>query len=142
MRKATGNKNGQRKAKKAPNTFNTKKEAMIIALENSLGVVSVACENVGINRTTHYNWLKEDSQYKDQVDSINEVSIDFAESQLYKRMKEGSDAAIIFFLKCRAKSRGYIERQEIVMSKPEPKNEEELKQEIDELQTMLNEIES
>ncbi len=39
--------------------------------------------------------------------------MDFAESQLYKQIKEGSTAATIFYLKTKGKKRGYIERQEI-----------------------------
>ena len=32
------------------------KKAMLEALEKSLGVVTSACKNVGIGRTTHYLW--------------------------------------------------------------------------------------
>ena len=39
--------------------------------------------------------------------------IDFAESSLYKQIKDGNTSATIFFLKTQAKRRGYIEKQEI-----------------------------
>jgi len=45
----------------------TKKEAMLEALERSLGIVTTACNAVGINRSTHYDWLKKDSDYADKV---------------------------------------------------------------------------
>lgn len=89
------------------------KTAMLEALTNSLGVVSTAAGVVGIARETHYRWLKEDPDYKLAVESLADISIDFAESMLHKRMKEGSDAAIIFFLKCRGKHRGYIEKNDV-----------------------------
>ena len=89
------------------------KNAMVEAMEKSLGIVTTACKAVGISRETHYSWMREDPQYKAAIENLSNVAIDFAESQLHKRMKEGSDAAIIFFLKCRGKSRGYIERQEM-----------------------------
>jgi hypothetical protein len=89
------------------------KKAMLDALEKSLGIVTTACKSVGISRQTHYRWMDEDAEYKETVASISDMALDFAESQLQKRMKDGSDAAIIFYLKTKGKRRGYIERQEI-----------------------------
>jgi hypothetical protein len=86
---------------------------MIEALEKSLGVVTSACKQVGIARQTHYEWYSEDADYKAAVDSIADVAIDFAESQLHKQIKEGNSTATIFFLKTKGKKRGYVERQEI-----------------------------
>lgn len=93
---------------------------MLEALDKSLGIVSTAAKTAGIDRTTHYNWLKEDPEYKAAVDQIQESVIDFAESHLYKLIKEGNPAANIFYLKTKGKSRGYIERQEVEVSGPKP----------------------
>ena len=101
-----------------PNTH--KKEAMLEALEKSLGIVSTACKMVDMGRTTHYQWLKEDTDYKKAVDSIQDSVLDFAESHLYKLVKEGNPAATIFFLKTKGKKRGYIERQEIEIQEKKP----------------------
>lgn len=90
-----------------------KKEAMIQALEKHLGVVTTACKTVGIDRTTHYRWLKEDESYKEATEDIENVSLDFAESQLLKQIKDGNTTATIFYLKTKGKKRGYIERTEI-----------------------------
>jgi hypothetical protein len=89
-----------------------KKEAMIQALEKHLGVVTSACKTVGIDRTTHYRWLKEDEAYKQAAEDIVNVSLDFAESQLLKQIKDGNTTATIFYLKTIGKNRGYVERQE------------------------------
>lgn len=89
------------------------KKAMIEALEKALGVVTTACKNVGIHRDTHYRWLKEDEEYKRQVEELSDVAIDFAESQLFKQIKEGNTTATIFYLKTKGKNRGYIERNDI-----------------------------
>ena len=91
----------------------TLKRAMIEALEKSLGIVTSACKSVGINRSTHYDWLKSDEDYKSEVESIEDIAIDFAESQLHKQIKDGNPTSTIFYLKTKAKKRGYIERQEI-----------------------------
>lgn len=86
---------------------------MIEALEKSLGVVTTACKTVGIARQTHYNWLKEDEQYKAAVDDISDVALDYAESKLHKQIGSDDTTAIIFYLKTKGKKRGYIEKQEI-----------------------------
>jgi len=101
-----------------PNT--PKKEQMLEALEKSLGIVSTACKMVDVGRTTHYEWMKSDEEYKKAVDSIQDSVLDFAESHLYKLVKEGNPAATIFFLKTKGKKRGYIERQEIEVTEKKP----------------------
>jgi poly-gamma-glutamate capsule biosynthesis protein CapA/YwtB (metallophosphatase superfamily) len=90
-----------------------KKSAMLEALRKSLGIVTTACQSVGIERSTHYDWLKLDSDYKAKVEALDDVVLDFAESQLHKSINNGSDTATIFFLKTKGKKRGYIEKQEI-----------------------------
>tara|TARA_R100000541_G_scaffold34703_1_gene43071 strand:+ start:102 stop:449 length:348 start_codon:yes stop_codon:yes gene_type:complete len=101
-----------------PNT--PKKEAMLEALEKALGIVSTACKMVDVGRTSHYEWMKADPDYKKAVDSIQDSVLDFAESHLYKLVKEGNPAATIFFLKTKGKKRGYIERQEIEVTEKKP----------------------
>jgi predicted DNA-binding transcriptional regulator AlpA len=89
------------------------KKGLLDALEKSLGVVTTACKQVGIGRTTFYNYYNEDIEFAKKVDDIENVALDFAESQLHKQIQEGSTAATIFLLKTRGKKRGYVERQEI-----------------------------
>ena len=90
-----------------------KKEAMLQALENSLGVVTVACKQSDTPRSTYYKWLKEDEQFAKDVKEIENIALDFAESQLHTQMKDGSTSATIFYLKTKGKKRGYIERSEL-----------------------------
>jgi hypothetical protein len=89
------------------------KKAMLDALEKSLGVVTTACKSVGVGRTTFYLWMNEDEEFKKAVDEIENVALDFAESQLHKQMKDGQASSTIFYLKTKGKKRGYVERQEI-----------------------------
>jgi hypothetical protein len=108
-----------------------KKSAMLKALESTLGVVTTACEIVGIDRTTHYRWMNEDEEYKAQVEALTDLAIDFAESQLFELIKGAhrevstpdgeviriqdapNTSATIFYLKTRGKKRGYVERTEL-----------------------------
>ena len=98
------------------------KKAMIDALEKSLGVVTTACKTVGIGRTTFYQWLKDDEEFAREVDDIQNITLDFAESQLHKQIGEGNTSATIFYLKTKGKKRGYIERQEITGADGMPTN--------------------
>jgi hypothetical protein len=98
------------------------KKAIIDALEKSLGVVTTACNNAGVGRTTFYDWMKEDQDFENEVNDIQNIALDYAESQLHKQIGEGSTAATIFYLKTKGKKRGYIERQEITGADGMPNN--------------------
>ena len=89
-----------------------KKKALLDALEKSLGVVTTACKKVGIGRSMFYEYMK-DNNFREQVDDLQNVALDFAESQLHKQIQDGNTAATIFYLKTKGKNRGYVERQEI-----------------------------
>ena len=90
------------------------KKALLIALEQSLGVVTQACKKVGCNRETYYSYRNKDPKFKEAADGINDVALDFVESQLFKQIKNGEASPTIFYLKTKGKNRGYVERQEIV----------------------------
>ena len=90
-----------------------KKETILKALENSLGVVTVACKQADIPRSTYYKWLKEDEEFAQAVKEIENIALDFAESQLHAQIKEGSTSATIFYLKTKGKKRGYVEKSEL-----------------------------
>lgn len=115
------------------------KEDILTALEMHHGIVSVACSAISLARSTFYNWVNTDTDFKAAVDEIQEVAIDFVESKLFEKIngvavKKGetddgkdivydvppSDTAIIFYLKTKAKKRGYIERSELDHINPMP----------------------
>lgn len=85
----------------------TKKERMLEALHETLGIVSKAAEKAEIQRRTHYYWLEEDPDYKEAVENISEEVKDFAENALHERIREGSINATTFYLERKAKDRGY-----------------------------------
>jgi len=96
-----------------------KKESMLQALEKSLGVVTVACKQSDTPRSTYYKWLKEDVEFSKAVKEIENIALDFAESQLHSQMRDGNTSATIFYLKTKGKKRGYVERQELDVSSGE-----------------------
>ncbi len=90
-----------------------KKESILEALEKSLGVVTMACKSADVPRSTYYKWLKEDEEFYKAVKDIENIALDFGESQLHKQIGDGNTSATIFFLKTKGKKRGYIERSEL-----------------------------
>jgi|TARA_Y100000015_G_C2394980_1_gene92230 hypothetical protein len=94
----------------------TRKKAMIKALEKTFGVVSTAATMIGLNRSTHYEWLNTDPDYKQKVEELENLMLDFAETNLHQQIMEGNTTATIFLLKTRGRKRGYIERQNIEMT--------------------------
>ena len=89
---------------------------MLEAMRASLGIVSEAAEMADIARATHYEWMKEDPEYRAEIESISDMAIDFAESALKKKIESGDTTAIIFYLKTKGKRRGYIEKIETEQS--------------------------
>lgn len=92
--------------KKALQTIQKKqqkeKEAMISQLKKT-PIVQVACEKVGVGRTTFYRWKKEDSQFATDAEVALEEGSglvnDMAESQLMAAIRDNNMTAIIFWLK-------------------------------------------
>lgn len=89
-----------------------RKQALLEALEKSLGVVTTACKKAGVDRQTHYNYMKSDPEYKKAVDALSDVALDFAESKLFELINTNNVAGTIFYLKTKGKERGYVERTE------------------------------
>lgn len=88
------------------------KIAFLNALERSAGIVVTACKSTGVARPTYYKWLNSDKAFKDKADEVQEIQIDIVESSLLSRIREKDTTATIFYLKTKAKKRGYVERQE------------------------------
>lgn len=104
------------------------KKKIIESLIAHNGIVSSACNAIDMPRSTFYNWLNTDEEFKKAVDDVQEVAIDFVESKLMEKINginmvgkgeepiyslPPSDTAIIFYLKTKGKRRGYVERSEI-----------------------------
>ena len=94
-------------------TMNTKKKAFIDVFRRNTGNIKATCEKVGMGRTTYYNWIDDDKDFETEVQNVNEELIDYAESQLHTKISQGNLTAIIFFLKCKGQTRGYIDKQYI-----------------------------
>ena len=100
-----------------------KKKMLIESLENSLGIVSTACSKANISRSSFYKWYKEDEDFRKKVDEIDNVKLDFVESQLFKNIQKEKERSIIFYLQHKGHKKGYIQQQNINLTS----NDEEIK---------------
>lgn len=89
-----------------------RKAFFLAELQNQVGVITATCLSTKIGRSTVYEWMESDAEFKAQVLAIQETQIDFAESQLFRGMQNGNPACIIFFLKNKARKRGYSKDSE------------------------------
>jgi hypothetical protein len=94
-------------------TTEQRKELFLLMLQGKAGNITRACEAVGVSRRTYYDWIDRDEDFAAACEDVQEGLIDFAESKLQENIADNSNQAIIFFLKTKGKSRGYVERQEI-----------------------------
>ena len=100
----------------------TFKEKFLQLLESNAGNIkhTLKSTNSGakkVRRSTLYNWLKEDPDFREELDEINEGWIDNVESAIRKEAMEGNVTAQIFLLKTQAKHRGYVEAKEVTKRK-------------------------
>ena len=102
---------------------NLKKETLLEALENGLGIVSTACNRTGISRSSVYKWYHEDEEFRKKVDDIDNVKLDYVETKLFKNIENEKEKSIIFYLQHKGHKRGYIQKQNINLTS----NEEDIK---------------
>lgn len=85
-------------------------DEMLIATYAKKGCnVTSTCAALNIDRGTFYNWRKNDPELDAKLKYEEESILDFTESKLIEKINDGDLTAIIFMLKTKGKTRGYIE---------------------------------
>lgn len=98
------------------------KEEVLTALENRLGVVTIACKEAGVSRSQFYEWKQTDPAFAKAVEDIQEVALDFVEHKLFKNITAGDTQSILFYLRSKGGKRGYAERHEVKVEIPQFKD--------------------
>ena len=93
-------------SKQQPEVYKTR---LLEALEKSLGIVTPACKEVGISRDRFYTYYHDDPEFKKKVDDIQNIQLDFVENQMFRKIKEGSERSILFYMRYRGRKRGYTD---------------------------------
>ena len=86
---------------------------IITALKNNAGLVAVSAKKLNITPQAIYKRAKAEPKIQRTLETCRAEVIDLAEGKLFEAVKEAKPWAICFILKCLAKERGYVERQEI-----------------------------
>ena len=88
-------------------TVAEKKEEFLQAFKGCLAIKTLAARKAKIGRTMLYDYINTDPEFAVKVQEVEEAAIDFVESLLKEKIFERDRASIMFFLKAKAKSRGY-----------------------------------
>jgi hypothetical protein len=89
---------------------------IITAIQGSAGIKSTIAKRLGVNRVTVDAYLKRWKAVQDAYDEECEGIIDMTESTVLKAIKEGDVGTAKWYLAHKAKSRGYVSRQEMEVS--------------------------
>lgn len=86
---------------------------LIKAMKVHHGLVSIACQAVGVSTRTYYNYIHNDPKFQVAVDECVDMNLDEVESHLFNQIASGNCASTIFYLKTKGARRGFIEPQHI-----------------------------
>lgn len=104
--------------------YGTKLSVIEDTLQKSMGNISVAARSLGMTRNALYQRIRRTPQLKTILDDARESLVDVAESALYSAVTKKEGWAVCFTLKTIGKSRGYIERTELIQRTEETPLEE------------------
>lgn len=100
--------------KTAKNRLTLKQKRFLEIFIKKLCNVSQTCSAMNISRSLLYKWVNNNDTFRDKKNEAEKGIVDDVESVLYQKIFEKNDTAcIIFFLKSKAKDRGYTEKLEI-----------------------------
>lgn len=84
-------------------------EEIVDAIVSSHGLMTNAAVKLGTNYPNLIKLTRGRPELSGIRSLIDEMMLDFAEGCLFRRMNEGSDNAIIFYLRTKGRVRGYVE---------------------------------
>jgi hypothetical protein len=96
------------------------KEQFLKAILKYNGLVTYACDAIGISYLTYRKHFLNDPEFRGALLTANERMLDKSEKSLHKLVDEREPSAVYFHLKCKGKHRGYVERQEIGFGSDSP----------------------
>ena len=82
------------------------------ALRATGGFITYAAKQLGCHYVTVLQYLKNSEYLRKVRHEIDMSYLDLTEVELIKKVKSGDLGAICFYLKCKGKNRGYVERYE------------------------------
>ena len=86
-------------AKRRARKISHPKKVAFLAAYSKTGNILVSAASAGIDRRTHYQWLKDDPVYASAFADAKEDAIESLEAEALRRARTGSDLLMIFLLK-------------------------------------------
>jgi hypothetical protein len=83
------------------------------ALQATGGFMSLAAQRLGCSYKTVWRRVQGSAKLQAALTEICDKKLDVAEAALMKAIGSGEAWAVCFYLKCKGKQRGYVERQEL-----------------------------
>lgn len=84
-----------------------RKKKMVEAMAKHLGIVTSACQEVGLNRDTYYQWLKNDKDFAEAIIALEGRKEDVIEKAFLSLVIDRNPQAVIHAVKTKLKYRGY-----------------------------------
>lgn len=84
------------------------------SLRHTGGFVSQTAKNLNVTASAIYDRIKRSERLQQVKLEVDEQYLDIAEMKLIKKIQKEDLGAICFYLKCKGKKRGYVEKQEVV----------------------------
>jgi hypothetical protein len=96
-------------------------DTFLSTFQATFGNISQACIAAGISMPTYYDWRSKYPEFKEKVDTMNvdDVFVDWVESQLQSKIRAGDTASIIFALKTKGRKRGWEEKISVDNTQPQ-----------------------
>jgi hypothetical protein len=98
------------------------KQKIVDVLRASGGVLAAAAQKLRVSRSTLYRWCDGDLELQTALADIREETIDLAETQLHKAIKEGSERSVHYYLDRLGRHRGYTTKLTLASDSSQPLN--------------------
>lgn len=85
----------------------------INAIYRNKGILAKAARELDVTRRTLYNYMERWPKVREAYEDASDETLDLAEQGLFDAIRAGSLSAIMFVLKTKGRSRGYVERTEM-----------------------------
>lgn len=92
------------------------KKQLIEAMKKFHGIVTKACEAVGISKNQFYLYYRNDDAFRAEIDQMDDINLDFVEDKLFQNIADKDKTSIFFYLKYKGRKRGYVDSQDLNIS--------------------------
>lgn len=97
-----------------PANTKKRKQAFLEALARNNNLVTHACKEAKVPTSTYYDWTRDDPEFAAAAKKVEDIVLDRVEAVAHEMIAQDKNPAMtIFYLKCKGKKRGYIEKTEV-----------------------------